>query len=842
MRVPLSWLREFVDIVVTPEELADRLTLAGLEVDAIDYIGVQPPESSPWSPDLGAGTPPDYIPWDRERILVGDLLEVRQHPNADRLTIPVVGYGDGRSIEVVTGAPNIRVGMVGQKVALALGGARLIDGHSETRQWVTLKPSKLRGVRSEGMVCSELELGLSDEHEGILFLPDDAVPGTPLADVLGDVVLDISILPNIARALSIVGVAREVAALTGAAFHPPAVSFDATGPSIKHRVQVTVEDAERCPRFTAGLLEGVQVGPSPQWMQRRLLLAGMRPIFNIVDVSNYVMLELGQPTHTFDADTVADRHLIVRQAHRGERLQTLDGKVHELKPDFTIIADPSGAQSVAGVMGGAATEVSETTTNVLLEAALWHPTAIRRAAQALRLPSEASKRFERGVDPESPPLVQRRCLSLMQQIAGGVIARDLIDVNPRPWSPVRLELPADEVRRLLGIDLSPAEIADLLRPLGFECEADVASVLVLVPSYRLDVTILADLVEEVARMYGYHRIPSTRLADELPPVFTDDYLLGERRVKDIMVACGLQEIISYTLTNLGTVGALTGSQPDPAAYLHLQNPLTPDRGVLRRDILPELAGLLSANLHERPRACLFETGRVFIPTDALLPEEPRRLAIVMAGARDPLSWHQMEPPPLDFFDLKGVIDELLDRLKLRSMVEWVPLPRDDGTAYYHPGRAAELRLTSAGNGAAGQVLGIAGELHPETRERLGIDVARVCAAELDLDALIHLQVSPRNQPILRQPATYQDIAVVAAVDLPAERIRAMIADTAGPLLESVELFDVYAGSPIPEGRRSLAFRMGFRAADRTLDDAEVSRLREKVARRLGSELGVSVRG
>ena len=841
MRVPLSWLREFVDIVVSPEELADRLTLAGLEVDAIDYVGVQPPENSPWSPDLGTGTPPQYIPWDRERILVGELLHVRQHPNADRLTIPVVGYGDGRSLEVVTGAPNIKPGMSGQKVALALAGARLIDGHSATRAWVTLKPSKLRGVRSEGMVCSELELGLSDEHEGILFLPDDAVPGTPLADYLGDVVLDISILPNIARALSIVGVAREVAAITGAAFHPPAVSLQADGPSVHGRVRVTVEDPERCPRFTAGMIEGVTVGPSPNWLQRRLLLAGMRPIFNIVDVSNYVMLELGEPTHTFDADRVVDHHLIVRQAWPGERIQTLDGKVHELTPDRIVVADPSGAQGVAGVMGGAATEVSETTRNVILEAALWHPASIRRAAQALRLPSEASKRFERGVDPELPPLVQRRCLSLMQEVAGGVIAAGIVDVNPRPWSPVRLELPASEVRRLLGIDMSPAAIADLLRPLGFECEVDVAGVLVIVPSYRLDVTIMSDLIEEIARMYGYHRIPSTRLADELPPPFEDPELLGERRVKDIMVACGLQEVITYSLTSLDTVATLTGTEPDPATYLHLENPLSADRAVLRRDILPEVAGILASNLHERPRVCLFETGRVFHPSEALLPDEPRRLAIAMAGAREPLSWHQMEPPPLDFFDLKGVIEVLFDRLHLGGLVEWAPLPQDNRAPYYHPGRAAELRLTSASNGASGQVLGIAGELHPETRERLGINAARACAAELDLDTLIRLQAPPQHRPILRQPATYQDIAVVAPADLLAERLRAVILASAGPLLESVELFDVYVGRPVPEGQRSLAFRMGFRAADRTLDDAEVSKIREKVARRLESELGAAVR-
>ncbi|HZB94881.1 MAG TPA: phenylalanine--tRNA ligase subunit beta [Herpetosiphonaceae bacterium] len=838
MRVPLSWLREFVDVQLSVEELAERLTLAGLEVSAIDYVGVEPTPGSVWAPDLGAATPPQYIPWDRERILVGELLEVRPHPNADRLTVPVVGYGEGRSIEVVTGAPNIKVGMAGQKVALALAGARLIDGHSSGRQWVTLKPSKLRGVRSEGMVCSELELGLSDEHEGILFLPDETVPGTPLADYLGDVVLDIDLTLNLARALSILGVAREVAALTGAELHRRPITLQAEGPGIEGRVQVTVEDPEQCPRFTAGLIEGVKIGPSPFWLQRRLLLAGMRPISNIVDVSNYVMLELGEPSHAFDADCVMDRHLIVRQAYPGERLETLDGKVHELTPDRTVVADPSGALSVAGVMGGSASEVSEKTTNVLLEAALWNPASIRRTAQALKLPSEASRRFERGVDPLLPPIVQQRCLQLMQQIAGGVVAQGVIDVWPRPWTPLRLEVSEAEVRRLLGIDLSAAGIGELLERLGFGCEVGVDSVLVEVPAFRLDVAIVADLIEEIARVYGYHNIPATRLADELPPQLIDEDLLTERFVKDTLVACELYEAISYSITSLETIAAFAGTPPDPRAYVQLENPLTPERMVMRREILPELLAILSDNLRERPRVALFELGRVFYPRNDVLPDEPRHLAIVMAGARQPISWHDADPPSIDFFDLKGVLDALLRRLNLQATVEWAPA-RD---ARFHPGRSAELRIPESGDGGSSmRVLGIAGELHPAARERLGIGAERVCAAELDLDALIRLHASPHYQTILRQPATYQDIAVVVPVEVPAERIRAAIQADAGALLERVELFDVYTGSPIPPGQRSLAFRMAFRAPDRTLEDAEVSKIREKIGRRLAKDYGATIR-
>jgi phenylalanyl-tRNA synthetase beta chain len=833
MRVPLSWLKEYVDVPISPEELAERLTLAGLEVGSIDYIGVEAAPGSAFAPDLSGSTPPKHIPWDAERVLVGELLEVSQHPNADRLTVPVVGYGEGRSIAVVTGAPNIKVGMKGQKVALALAGARLIDGHSDTPKWLTLKPSKLRGVASEGMVCSELELGLSEEHEGILFLPDDAPVGTPLRDYLGDVVLDIDLTPNLSRALSIVGVAREVAALTGQPLKLPEPQVLAEGPSIDGRAQVTVDDPSDCPRFTIGLIEGVTIKPSPWWMQQRLRMCGMRPISNVVDVSNYVMLEWGQPSHAFDADKVEDRHLIARRARPGETLRTLDNQLRQLSPEQIVVADPSGPESLAGVMGGAESEVTDETRNVLLEAAIWNPPVIRRTVQAFKLPSEASRRFERGVDPELPPLIVRRAMELLRQVSGGTVAQGLVDVYPRPWQPQRIELPCSEVRRLLGIELSAAQIADLLSALGFECEVGVDSVLVLVPSYRLDVSMTADLVEEVARMYGYDKLPTTLLADELPPQYVDQVQIGERRVKDTLVACGLQEVISYSLTSLEVVALLNGAQPEPAEYLMLENPIAPERSVLRREILPELAQVLANNLREQPRVALFEVGRVFHPQPSrVLPDEPRRLALVMAGQRDLISWHDATPPLLDYFDLKGVVETLLERLGVGTQVGFTPA--DDPR--FHPGRSAFLMQK-----AEGTVLGVIGELHPDARDRLGLTVGRAVAAELDLDALLLLQMPPRYRVIHRPPAVYQDIAVIAPTSVTAEQAHRVIQAAAGPLLEHVSLFDVYSGPPIPEEQRSLAFRMSFRAPDRTLSDSEINKIREKIARRLQSELGATTR-
>jgi len=831
MRVPLSWLREFVDIPVSPEALAERLTLGGLEVASIDYVGTTAPELSPWAPELDKPVPPPYIPWDPERVLVGELLEVQQHPNADRLTVPLVGYGGGRSVAVVTGAPNIRPGMRGQRVALALSGARLIDGHSDTRRWLTLKPTKLRGVQSEGMLCSELELGLSDEHEGILFLPDDAPVGTPLREYLGDVVLDIDLTPNLARALSIVGVAREVAALLDVPLRLPDPVLVAEGPDIAGRARVSVENADDCPRFTLGLIEGVTVGPSPWWMQHRLRMAGMRPISNIVDVSNYVMLEWGQPTHTFDADLIVDRHLIVRRARPGETLRTLDGQDRTLGPEHIAVADPSGPEGLAGVMGGAETEVSETTRNVLLEAAIWSTTAVRKTAQHFRLPSEASYRFQRGVDYELPPIAQRRALELIREIAGGTVANGIVDVYAKPWRPLHLELPASEVRRLLGVEIAAPRIAALLESLGFSCQAGEHSVQVEVPSFRLDVSNTADLVEEVARVYGYDNIPATRIADELPPPFTDQAQLDERFVRDVLVACGLTEAITYTLTGPQTIEQYDGTTPDLERYVQVENPVAPERALLRREILPELAVALAADLRERPRVALFEIGRVFEPRPGqALPAERRHLAIALAGQSAPLSWRDPSPAPLDFFDGKGILETMLQRLNAQG-IGWEAAEDER----LHPGRSAVLRAPD------GRELGVLGELHPQTRERLGLNVGRAVVAELDLDALLELRRTAQYRPIYRQPAVYQDIAVIAPLGVPAEQARRVIEETAGALLESVELFDVYTGAPIPEGQRSLAFRMRFRAPDRTLTDADVNKIRERIARRLESQLGATTR-
>ena len=844
MRVPLSWLKEYVDIPLPTDELVRRLTLGGLEVEEVEHIGVEGGE----------------LPWDPALILVANILEVRQHPNADRLVVADVDYGAAQPHTVVTGAPNLfEYKGQGQlthplKAVFAKEGSRLYDGHVEGKQIVTLKGRPVRGVMSDAMLCSEKELGISDEHEGILILDADAPVGAPLRDYLGDVVLDIAITPNMARCLSVVGVAREVAALTGGALHIPDVVFEPRGPALDDRVKVTVEDPALCPRFTAALAENVRLGPSPGWMQRRLTACGMRPISNVVDISNYVMLEWGGPNHMFDADKVHEGRLVVRSASPGEKLTTLDGKEHTLTPDRLLVCDPQSALSLAGVMGGASSEVSEATTRVLVEAAVWEPTTIRRTAQALKLPSEASRRFERGVDIESPPVVQRRLLQLLQDLAGATAYRGVVDVYPQPWQPLVLKLPPSEVTRLLGITLSAPEIVQQLQPLGFEPEivgathggaGDFAlyqaepAVRVHVPSWRRDVSFLADLVEDVARIYDYERIPATQLADVLPNPDERPEIGLEQRVRDVLVGTGLNEAITYTVTSMETVALLDPAAADPACYVRLANPATPEHEFMRQTVLSTLLPALALNMRDHGRSLLFEVGRGYLPVPGeLLPDEPLRLAIALAGPRESFSWHALQSAPLDFFDLKGAVETLLARLNISESVEFVPL-RDDGR--FHPGRAAALVEVVRGNGAEGRRLGVLGELHPQVRERLGVSAPRVGAAELELGMLFQLAQQAKYTSISRFPATVQDLAIVADIDTPSARVAATIRRAAGELLEALTLFDTYQGPQIGEGKRSLAYRLSFRAPDRTLSDDTLAKVRAKIIKALGREVGASIR-
>ena len=821
MQVPLKWLEEYVDIECPLEALVERITLAGLEVVGIEEIGAK---------------------WDREKILVGEVTEIRRHPNADRLTVAVVDYGDEKPLAVVTGAPNLKPGDSGMKVAFATVGATLIDGYSDELKYIKLKPSKIRGVVSAGMVCSEKELGLSDEHEGILILPRDAPVGQPLRDYMGDVVLELDLTNDMAYCSNIAGVAREIAALTGAEYHEPPHQVRSEGEPIAGQVVVEIADPQLCKRYSAALIRGVSMGQSPFWMQQRLVRSGVRPINVIVDITNYVMLELGQPLHAFDYHKLNPKPeggppaIIVRRASPGEKMSTLDGVERDLTKEDLLITDGRGPVAIAGIMGGLESEVTEDTRDILLESANFDNISIRKTSQTLKLSSEAAVRFGKGVDPELTTVALQRACELMRTLAGGEVAQGFADAYPGR-APLRtVQFKPSEVERLAGIRLSTGEIVDMLDRLGFGCAQPAGQdepLLVTIPSHRLDVTVPADLVEEVVRMYGYDRIPVTLMDDELPPQRGNRELEVEERARDVLVACGLNEIVSYPVTNLESVGKLSpGTEPpDPGAYIRIANPLNSEREYMRQTLMNTMLETVWANLRFTDRVALFEIGRVYLPVPGEgLPEEPRRLCVSMTGPRAESSWLSGDAHSVGFFDLKGVVEALLERLN----VEGASFEPTQHPAF-HPGRAARL--------TAGNVdLGILGELHPTVRDSFDLPASPVCLLELDMEALT--EATPEAEfmnPISRYPAVRQDLAIIVDEDIPSARVEAVISSAGGKLLVDVTLFDVYRGEQIPRGKRSLAYSLTFQSLDGTLTDKQVAKLQGRILKKLGKQIGADLR-
>jgi phenylalanyl-tRNA synthetase beta chain len=829
MKVPLRWLAEYVDLVLPVPHLVERLTLAGLEVSGVRLVGLPAPEGL-----VLRDSAPRPV-WDRDKVLIGEVVQVRKHPDADRLLLATVEYGKGPH-ELVTGATNLRVGDRGQKVVVALSGAVLLDGYAQPPVLKQLKPARIRGILSDAMVCSARELGLADEHEGILILEPDAPVGMPLADFMGDIVLELEVLPNMARCLSLLGVAREVAALTGQTLKLPRLaSLPAASPSAPFAT-VAIEDSQRCARYSATLIQGVRVGPAPAWMQRRLLLAGMRPINSIVDITNYVMLEWGQPLHAFDYDKLLARSggarptIRVRAAGEGEMLTTLDGVARRLGPDHLVIADQTGPIALAGVMGGAETEVSTATQAVLLEAASFDFVSIRRTARAFDLPSEASHRFSRGIHPELVSAAAARASALLSEHCGGSVA-GVAESYPAPVPPQTVSLPLAEVRRCLGISLPVAEVCRILQALEFQVEQQDAQTLqVTTPPHRLDIQHgAADLIEELARVHGYDRLPATLLREQLPRQRGNRSLELEERVRDILVACGLQEVMNYALTTPQREAPLVGAE---AEYVRLANPVTQERTVMRRSVLASVLESAAANLRHVSGLRLFEIGLVYLPQPGTpFPAELRRLAVVLTGPRVPEFWDSpAKPPPLDFFDLKGVVEALLAELHIGPGT----FSRADA-AWLHPGRSAVLTIE-------GQAVGQFGQLHPGLHEHFGLGRREVLVGEFDLERLIAL-VPPRYAiaPVPEFPPIRQDIALVLDEGIPAAQVAAEIRAGGGDLLHDVRLFDVYRGPNLPPGKKSLAFALTFQALDRTLTDKEAAKVQQKIVSRLERTLGARLR-
>lgn len=849
MKVPISWLKEFVDIDLPAELIAERLTLAGFEIAHLRYVGV------PQQQVDGVRVPPsDHLVWDRDTIVLGAIREVKPHPDADRLVLAMVDYGGDELEQCVTGAPNL-FDYVGKGelnpplwTGFAKEGAEVWDGHSDEPKRMTLKGRKLRGIYNKSMVLSEKELGISDEHEGVIIMEhsDDFVAGTPLADVLGDVVMEIELTPNLGHGFSVLGVAREVAALTGNPLREPSYDIVADGEkNVTDYVTIDIREPELNPRFTLTLLKDTKIQPSPWWIRHRLKLVGQRPINNVVDITNYVTFEIGQPLHAFDYDKLVERAgdkkptIITRLPEKGETLETLDGVVRKLGENQILVCDEAGVLSLGGIMGGDETEISDETTTVLLEAANWNFINIRKTSQAQKLFTEAGTRFSRNIHPSRAILGNQRGIELMRQTGGGTVAQGIYDEYPAPPEPVTIDLPVSEVSRILGIEIPLQEVADILTNLQFEVTVEGDVLHVTAPDYRTDIGTgivgQADLIEEIARVRGYDRIPDSIMADELPEQNAMTEFKHEERIRDLLVTLGLRENISYRLTTPEAEAKLvpdgqSSSLPD-AGYVTLKNPIASDKTVMRHTLLAEMLQTAARNLRYTERQQVFEIGSVYLQHDDLLPEEPGRIGILMLGPRHEQPWTQDEnQAEVDFFDIKGVIEGLLDGLHITDY----DIQRAEHSTF-HPGRSASLIL-------GGKDAGTFGELHPVVAKRFKLTEYPVMIAELNLDQLIQSIPSRfRLEPLPVTPPVLEDIALVVKADIPAAKVEAVIRQAGGDLLKDVTLFDVYEGGSIEAGHRSLAYALTYQTEERTLTDKDVQKVRVKIIKRVEKELGATLR-
>jgi phenylalanyl-tRNA synthetase beta chain len=823
-------------------ELAHVLTMAGLEVEDIQIIGLAAPQGESY------GFRYSGLSWEPDKIVVARIDEVQPHPNADKLVLCRLHDGSQEHI-VLTGAPNLYPykgqGALAQPimVAYAKEGARIYDGHQPGQVLTSLKRAKIRGVDSYSMVCSEKELGISEEHEGVIFLDPDAPTGMPLADYMGDAVLEISLNPNMVRCASILGVARELSALTGKPLHKPQPNLPQDTPAIQGKAFLEISDTSLNPRFVLGLVTGVTPQPSPYKTQLRLRLAGMRPINSVVDATNYVMLELGEPLHAFDYDVLVQRAggkaptISTRPAQAGEMLTTLDNVERKLDPFTVLVCDTAGSLSLAGVMGGLESEVTENTRNVLLEGAAWNLVNTRRTLQAQKLSSEAGYRFARGVHPALAEEGVKLGLRRMADWSGGQIAAGLVDAYPAPQHDPLVAITTQDVKKLLGIELSNSEMIRLLTALEFTCRMDGETILAQTPSHRLDIgeglVGKADLMEEIARLYSYNNIPESRLAAELPPQRANPELEMEEKVRDVLASLGLQEVVTYRLTSPEREKRIL--PPDvmvkQAAYITLKNPIAPERSVMRHSLLASVLEVLEHNIRLRDTLELFEIGQVFLPKEGqTLPDEPRRLVIALSGQRHAPHWSGGETGTLDFFDLKGLLEALTTALHLPA-VSYEPASAPS----FHPGKCAALVCN-------GQALGVFGELHPLVKQQFDFLTAPVIAADLDLEAVLAIaEDTSATRDVPAFPPTLEDIAVVVDEDVPAGKVEALIRQTGGKLLAGVRLFDVFRSEQIGAGKKSLAYSLTYQSYEKTLTPADAAQLRGRIIRRLEQEVGAKLR-
>ncbi|WP_059171350.1 phenylalanine--tRNA ligase subunit beta [Bacillus sp. FJAT-27445] len=803
MYVSYKWLQEYVDLSgVTAEELAEKITKSGIEVEGVDT--------------LNEGI---------TGVVIGHVLEREQHPNADKLSKCLVDIGEEAPVQIICGAPNVAKG---QKVAVAKTGA-VLPGNFK------IKKAKLRGEESNGMICSLQELGMEGKNvpkeyaEGIFVFPNSVTPGEDAIAALNrdDKVLELGLTPNRADCLSMLGVAYEVGAILGRDVKFPEIKLEESNEKASDYIKVTVDAKEDNPLYAAKVIKNVKIGPSPLWMQTRLMAAGIRPHNNVVDITNYILIEYGQPLHAFDYDRLGSKEILVRRARDGETIVTLDDSKRTLTSDHLVITNGTEPIAIAGVMGGANSEVDTDTTTVLLEAAYFTGSPIRKASKDHGLRSEASARFEKGVDPNRVREAGERAAALMAEYAGGEVLEGTVEADTLKVEPAVVSITMDKLNTFLGMQLSIDEVTDIFERLKFDVSAEGETVTVTVPTRRGDITIEEDLIEEIARLYGYDNIPKTLPAGEQLAGKLTPYQAKRREVRRYLEGAGLYQAVTYSLTSEEKVAQYSLEKTDA---IKLAMPMSEERSLLRLSIVPQLLEVLKYNgARQADSLAVYETGAVFLAKGDELPVEEEHLAAAMTGLWLSNPW-QGEKKPVDFFVLKGILEGLTEKLGLKERIEYAQGQLDG----MHPGRTADILLD-------GKRIGFVGQVHPSMQKEL--DLKDTYVFELKLGELLEAGIEPLHyEPIPRFPTITRDIALVADQETPAGSLRGIILEAGKPLLKEASVFDLYEGANMEAGKKSIAFSLKYANPERTLTDEEVTKVHDKVLEALKEQAGAVLRG
>ncbi len=798
MKISLKWLKDSVQLPDSVEELAKRLTMAGLEIE-------------------GIARPGDGL----RGVVVAQILASEKHPNADKLSVTKIDDGSGTPLQVVCGAKNFQVG---DKIPLATVGAVLPGG-------MKIGKAKMRDVESFGMLCSSKELGLAEESAGLLILEPSLKVGTPIAEALGldDVIFEVNVTPNRSDALSHLGIAREISTLLGVPLRKPEAKLAETSPAASSKVKIRIDDVERCWRYAGRVIEGVTVKPSPAWMQERLKAAGMRAINNLVDITNYVMLEYGQPLHAFDLDRIAGGQIVVRTAKAGEKLKTLDGKERVLHAEDLLICDESAPLVIAGVMGGESSEVTEKTTRVMLECATFQPTTVRRSSKRHALHTESSHRFERGTDVSSIPEVIDRAAALIAELAGGTVLEGRVDVYPSPKAPRVVSLRPERVGEVLGVPVAADECARVLASLGFVSKGNGQWE---VPFARVDVSIEEDLIEEIARIRGFDAIPAAlpRGLSSLEP--ERPWVTAERRIRTALAGEGLDEVVNYSFVAPAELAAF---QADVGA-ISVANPLSVEQSTMRTTLFASLVPNVARSArHQAGGVRFYELARSYVPNanggEGATPvaKETLQVAGALWGLRQRSRVWTGKDEAVDFYDARAAVEAVLASLHIEGAV-FEPLE----SPWYHPRAAATVRVGKT-------MVGTLGELHPRAQKRLDAPTG-VFLFQLEADALLSLaKLVPQSAPLSRFPSVLRDLAVVVSAEVPAEQVRAVILEVGRPLVVEARVFDVFTGAQVGAGRKNLAFALEYRSAEKTLTDAEIVDAHTKIVAEVTTRVGGALR-